>query len=42
MTSVVFNGTKSDIGSIVPVNIKKSNRSTLFGELIVNKNQKVA
>ena len=42
MTSVIFNGKKSDIGKIVPVKIKKSNRSTLFGEKINNLNQKVA
>ena len=42
MTSVIFNGKKSDIGKIVPVKIKQSNRSTLFGEKINNLNQKVA
>ncbi|MDC0585501.1 tRNA (N6-isopentenyl adenosine(37)-C2)-methylthiotransferase MiaB [Candidatus Pelagibacter sp.] len=42
MTSVIFNGKKSDIGKIVPVKIKKSNRSTLFGEIINNSNKKVA
>ena len=42
MTSVVFDGKKSDIGKIVPVKIKKSNRSTLFGEAIKNSIQKVA
>ncbi len=42
MTSVIFNGKKSDIGKVVPVKILKSNRSTLFGELVVNYNQKVA
>ena len=42
MTSVIFNGNKSDIGKIVQVKIKKSNRSTLFGEKINNSNQKVA
>ena len=42
MTSVIFNGKKSDIGKIVQVKIKKSNRSTLFGEKIENSNQKVA
>ena len=42
MTSVIFNGKKEDIGKIMPVKINKSNRSTLFGELIVNSNQKVA
>jgi len=33
---------KDDIGKIVPVKIKKSNRSTLFGEIIANSSQKVA
>ena len=42
MTSVIFNGKKEDIGKIVPVKIKQSNRSTLFGETITNSNQKVA
>jgi tRNA-2-methylthio-N6-dimethylallyladenosine synthase len=42
MTSVIFNGKKEDIGKIMSVKINKSNGSTLFGELIVNSNQKVA
>ena len=42
MTSVIFNGKKEDIGKIMSVKINKSNRSTLFGEFIVNSNQKVA
>jgi tRNA-2-methylthio-N6-dimethylallyladenosine synthase len=42
MTSVIFNGKKEDIGKILPVRIIKSNRSTLFGEVINNPNQKVA
>ena len=42
MTSVIFNGNKEDIGKILPVRIIKSNRSTLFGEVINNSNQKVA
>jgi tRNA-2-methylthio-N6-dimethylallyladenosine synthase len=42
MTSVIFNGKKEDIGKIVPVKINKSNRSTLFGELINHSNKKVA
>jgi tRNA-2-methylthio-N6-dimethylallyladenosine synthase len=42
MTSVIFNGNKDDIGKIVPVKIKQTNRSTLFGEIIDNTNQKVA
>ena len=42
MTSVIFNGKKDDIGKIVPVKIRESNRSTLFGEKINNLKQKVA
>jgi tRNA-2-methylthio-N6-dimethylallyladenosine synthase len=42
MTSIVFNGKKEHIGKIVPVKIKHSNRSTLFGEIINDSNQKVA
>ena len=42
MTSVIFNGKKSDIGKIVQVRIKESNRNTLFGEIITNLDQKVA
>ena len=42
MTPVIFNGKKDDIGKIVPVKIKQSNRTTLFGELVNNTNQKVA
>ena len=42
MTSVIFNGKESDIGKIVSVKIEKSNRSTLFGKIIKNSNQKVA
>ena len=42
MTSVIFNGNKSDIGKIVQVKVMKSNRNTLFGEVLVNSNQKVA
>ena len=42
MTSVIFNGKKDDIGKIVPVKIIKSNRSSLFGEIVNNFNQKVA
>ena len=42
MTSVIFNGKKSNIGNIVQVRIKDSNRNTLFGEIITNSDQKVA
>ena len=42
MTSVIFNGKKSDIGKIKKIKIEQSNRSTLFGEKTNNLNQKVA
>ena len=42
MTPVIFNGKKGDVGKIVQVKIKDSNRSTLFGEIVNNSNQKVA
>ena len=42
MTSVIFNGKKEDVGKVLPVKINKSNRTTLFGELVDNSNQKVA
>ena len=42
MTSVIFDGKKEDIGKIVSVKVKNSNRSTLFGEIINNSNQRVA
>ena len=42
MTPVIFNGKKDNIGKILPVKITHSNRSTLFGETIINSNQKVA
>ena len=42
MTSIIFNGKKNDIGKIVQVRIKHSNRNTLFGEVITNSDQKVA
>ena len=42
MTSVIFNGKKDDIGKIMSVKINKSNRTTLFGELVINSNQRVA
>ena len=42
MTSVIFNGKKNDIGKIVRVKIKDSNRSSLFGEIIANSDKKVA
>ena len=42
MTSVIFNGNKEHIGKIVQVKIKQVNRTSLFGELVTNLNQKVA
>ncbi|MDC6483113.1 tRNA (N6-isopentenyl adenosine(37)-C2)-methylthiotransferase MiaB [Candidatus Pelagibacter sp.] len=42
MTSVIFNGNKDIIGKIMSVKINKSNRTTLFGELVINSNQRVA
>ena len=42
MTSVVFDGKKEHIGKIMSVKIKKFNRTTLFGELVKDSNQKVA
>ena len=42
MTSVIFDGNKSDIGKIVQVKIKQSNRTTLQAEKINSSNQKVA
>ena len=41
-SEIHFDGKKSDIGKIVHVRIHKSNRSTLFGEIVDNSNQKVA
>ena len=42
MTSVIFNGNEGHIGKIVPVKIKKFNRTTLFGELVKGIDKKVA
>ncbi len=42
MTSVIFNGNKSDIGKVVQVKIKHSNRNSLIGEIVSNSNKKVA
>jgi len=42
MTSVIFNGNKEDVGKVVSVKITKSNRSTLFGEIIDNSKLQVA
>ena len=42
MTSVIFDGQKEDIGKILPVRIKKTNRSTLFGCIVNKSDKKVA
>ena len=42
MMSVITNGSIDDVGKILPVKINKSNRSTLFGEIIKTSNQRVA
>tara|TARA_B100001027_G_C16255831_1_gene326854 strand:- start:474 stop:1802 length:1329 start_codon:yes stop_codon:yes gene_type:complete len=42
MTPVIFNGNKDDIGKIVQVKIRQSNRNTLFGEKLDISNKKVA
>ena len=42
MTSVIFDGQKEDIGKILPVRIKKTNRTTLFGNIVRKLNKKVA
>ena len=42
MTPVILEGKKTDIGKILPVKIKTSNRSTLFGEKIKNSDKRVA
>ena len=42
MTSVIFNGTKSDVGKIVKVRIKESTRNSLYGEIVSSSDKKVA
>ncbi len=42
MTPVIFDGKENYIGKILPVRITKSNRSTLFGEIMNDSNKKVA
>ena len=42
MTPVIFNGKKEDIGKVILVKIKQSNRTTLFGDVVIDYNQKVA
>ena len=42
MTSVIFEGSKENIGKIVEVEIDSSNQHTLFGILKLNDNKRVA
>ena len=42
MTPVIFTGKKEDIGRIMSVKIRQSNRTTLFGDIVNNSSQKVA
>ena len=42
MTPVIFKGKKEDIGKVMLVKIKQSNRTTLFGDVVIDSNQKVA
>ncbi len=42
MTPVIFNGKKENIGKVMLVKIKQSNRTTLFGDVVINSSQKVA
>ena len=42
MTPVIFNSKKADIGKVMLVKIKQSNRTTLFGDVVIDSNQKVA
>ena len=42
MTPVIFDGEKNYVGKILRVKITKSNRSTLFGEIVNDSNKKVA
>ena len=37
MTSVIFKGTESFIGKVVPVKIISSNQNSLFGETDISK-----
>ena len=42
ITYQINNGKNNNIGKIVQVKIKDSNRNTLFGEIIANSDKKVA
>jgi len=42
LTPVIFSAKKTDIGKVLAVKITKSNRTTLFGEIVKDLNKKVA
>ena len=42
MTSVIFDANDEDVGKIVKIKIKSSNRNTLFGEMLHKSKLKVA
>ena len=42
MTPVIFDGNKNDIGKILQIKIRQSNRTSLFGEKVCSSNKKVA
>ena len=42
LNSVIFDGEKKYIGKVVDVKITKSNRNTLFGKIVENKNMRAA
>ncbi len=42
MTSVIFDGNEEDVGKVIKVRIKNSNRSTLFGEAVEKSRLRVA
>ncbi len=42
MTSVIFDGNDDDVGKIVKIKVNKSNRNTLFGEIIRKSKLRVA
>ena len=42
MTSVILDGSDTDIGNIVKVKINNSNQNTLFGKVVDKSEQRVA
>ena len=42
MTPVIFDGNDNDVGKVVKVKINKSNQNTLFGESLIDSEQRVA